>query len=53
MTLPNAAGMSAGLTVSHLQWTGMCGVIPKPNFIITPSALVDEPTFFPVDQKRA
>ena len=53
MALPNAAGMSARLTVSHLQWTGMSGVIPEPNFIIAPSALLDDPTFFPVDQHWA
>lgn len=28
----------------------MSGVIPEPNFIITPSTLLDDPTFFPEDQ---
>ncbi len=53
MALPNAAGMRAGPTTSHLQGTGMSGVIPEPKFIITPSALLDDPTFFPEDQHWA
>lgn len=53
MALPNDAGMRAGPTISHLQWTGMSGVVPKPNFIITPSALLDDPAFFPEDQHWA
>ena len=53
MALPNAAGMRAGPAISHLQGTAMSGVIPEPNFIITPSALPDDPTFFPEDQHWA
>lgn len=49
VALLNAAGMRAKQIVSHSQWTGMPGVIQKPEFIITPSALLNDPTFFPAD----